>query len=46
MIFDSAQTIVGGALSNKIRITVMGDGVIDKDKGAFRLPSESLIPAS
>ncbi len=33
MIFDSAQTIVVGHLSNKIRITVMGDGVIDKDKG-------------
>ena len=26
MIFDSAQTIVVGHLSNKIRITVMGDG--------------------
>ncbi len=33
MIFDSAQTIVVGHLSNKIRITVMGDGVIDRDKG-------------
>ncbi|MGL5434558.1 MAG: ATPase, T2SS/T4P/T4SS family [Lachnospiraceae bacterium] len=33
MIFDNAQTIVVGHLSNKIRITVMGDGVIDKDKG-------------
>lgn len=33
MIFDSAQTIVVGHLSNKIRITVAGDGVIDKDKG-------------
>lgn len=33
MIFDSAQPIVVGHLSNKIRITVMGDGVIDKDKG-------------
>ena len=33
MIFDSAQTIVVGHLNNKIRITVMGDGVIDKDKG-------------
>ncbi|MEG0944722.1 MAG: ATPase, T2SS/T4P/T4SS family [Angelakisella sp.] len=33
MIFDSAQTIVVGHLSNKIRITVMGDGVIDKEKG-------------
>lgn len=33
MIFDSAETIVVGHLSNKIRITVMGDGVIDKDKG-------------
>lgn len=33
MIFDHAQTIVVGHLSNKIRITVMGDGVIDKDKG-------------
>ncbi len=33
MIFDSAQTIVVGHLSNKIRITVMGDGVVDRDKG-------------
>ena len=33
MIFDHAQTIVVGHLSNKIRITVMGDGVIDKEKG-------------
>ena len=33
MIFDNAQTIVVGHLSNKIRITVMGDGVIDRDKG-------------
>ena len=33
MIFDNAQTIVVGHLNNKIRITVMGDGVIDKDKG-------------
>lgn len=33
MIFDNAQPIVVGHLSNKIRITVMGDGVIDKDKG-------------
>ena len=33
MVFDSAQTIVVGHLSNKIRITVMGDGVIDQDKG-------------
>ncbi len=33
MVFDSAQTIVVGHLSNKIRITVMGDGVIDRDKG-------------
>lgn len=33
MIFDSAQNIVVGHLSNKIRITAMGDGVIDKDKG-------------
>lgn len=33
MIFDSAQPIVVGHLSNKIRITVMGDGVIDRDKG-------------
>lgn len=33
MIFDSAQTIVVGHLSNKIRITVMGDEVIDRDKG-------------
>lgn len=33
MIFDRAQTIVVGHLNNKIRITVMGDGVIDKDKG-------------
>lgn len=33
IIFDSAQTIVVGHLSNKIRITVMGDGVIDRDKG-------------
>lgn len=33
MIFDSAQTIVVGHLSNKIRITVMGDGVIDREKG-------------
>lgn len=33
MIFDSAQTIVVGHLNNKVRITVMGDGVIDKDKG-------------
>ena len=33
MIFDNAQTIVVGHLNNKIRITVMGDGVIDKEKG-------------
>ncbi|MDY4097149.1 MAG: ATPase, T2SS/T4P/T4SS family [Lachnospiraceae bacterium] len=33
MIFDSAQTIVVGHLNNKIRITVMGDGVIDREKG-------------
>ena len=33
MIFDMAQPIVVGHLSNKIRITVMGGGVIDKDKG-------------
>lgn len=33
MIFDSAQNIVVGHLSNKIRITAMGDGVIDKEKG-------------
>ena len=33
MIFDSAHPIVVGHLSNKIRITVMGDGVIDRDKG-------------
>lgn len=33
MVFDSAQTIVVGHLSNKIRITVMGDGVIDRNKG-------------
>ena len=29
MIFDNAQTIVVGHLNNKIRITVMGDGVSD-----------------
>lgn len=33
MIFDNAQTIVVGHLNNKVRITVMGDGVIDRDKG-------------
>lgn len=33
MIFDGAQPIVVGHLSNKIRITVMGEGVIDRDKG-------------
>lgn len=33
MIFDSAQTIVVGHLNNRIRITVMGDGVIDREKG-------------
>ena len=33
MIFDNAQTIVVGHLNNKIRITVMGDGVIDREKG-------------
>lgn len=33
MVFDNAQTIVVGHLNNKIRITVMGDGVIDRDKG-------------
>lgn len=33
MIFDSAQTVVVGHLNNKIRITVMGDGVIDAEKG-------------
>jgi pilus assembly protein CpaF len=33
MIFDNAQTIVVGHLNNKIRITVMGDGVIDTEKG-------------
>lgn len=33
MIFDNAQNIVVGHLSNKIRITAMGDGVIDQDKG-------------
>ena len=33
MIFDNAQTIVVGHLNNRIRITVMGDGVIDKEKG-------------
>lgn len=33
MIFDNAQTVVVGHLNNKVRITVMGDGVIDRDKG-------------
>ncbi|MFR3166187.1 MAG: hypothetical protein ACLTQG_30590 [Hungatella sp.] len=33
MIFDNAQTIVVGHSNNKVRITVMGDGVIDRDKG-------------
>ncbi len=33
MIFDNAQPVVVGHLSNKIRITVMNDGVIDKGCG-------------
>lgn len=33
MILDQAQPIVLGHLSNKIRITVTGEGVIDKEKG-------------
>lgn len=33
MILDNSQPIVRGHLSNKIRITVFGTGVIDDDKG-------------
>lgn len=33
MIFDNSQPVVRGHLSNKIRITVFGNGVIDHDKG-------------
>lgn len=33
MVFDHAQPIVVGHLSKKIRITVMGEGVVDSDKG-------------
>ncbi|GKX31377.1 type II secretion system protein E [Vallitalea longa] len=33
MILDNSQPIVRGHLSNKIRITVFGNGVIDHDKG-------------
>ncbi|PWL55829.1 MAG: type II secretion system protein E [Clostridium cadaveris] len=33
MILDNSQPIVRGHLSNKIRITVFGTGVIDNDKG-------------
>jgi pilus assembly protein CpaF len=33
MILDNSQPIVRGHLSNKIRITVLGNGVIDDDKG-------------
>lgn len=33
MILDNSQPIVRGHLSNKIRITVFGSGVIDDDKG-------------
>ena len=34
MIFDSAQTIVVGHLNNRIRITVMGDGYMEKGLAA------------
>lgn len=33
MILDNSQPVVRGHLSNKIRITVFGGGVIDHDKG-------------
>lgn len=33
MILDNAQPIIVGHLSNKIRITAIGNGVIDNDKG-------------
>ncbi|MFI3238904.1 MAG: ATPase, T2SS/T4P/T4SS family [Lachnospiraceae bacterium] len=33
MVFDLAEPIVVGHLSKKIRITVMGEGVVDKDRG-------------
>jgi len=33
MILDKSNPLVRGHLSNKIRITVLGDGVIDHDKG-------------
>jgi len=33
MILDNAQPVVVGHLNNRIRITVMGEGIIDKDKG-------------
>lgn len=33
MVFDHAQPIVVGHLSKKIRITVMGEGVVDRDRG-------------
>ncbi|WP_442781219.1 hypothetical protein [Clostridium sp. ZS2-4] len=33
MILDNSQPVVRGHLSNKIRITVFGNGVIDHDKG-------------
>ncbi|SKC79991.1 CpaF/VirB11 family protein [Maledivibacter halophilus] len=33
MILDNSQPVVRGHLSNKIRITVFGNGVIDPDKG-------------
>lgn len=33
MILDNSQPVVRGHLSNKIRITVFGNGVVDQDKG-------------
>ena len=33
MILDNAQPVVVGHLASNIRVTVMGDGVIDSDKG-------------
>ena len=33
MILDMSKPVVVGHLNNKIRITVMGEGIIDRDKG-------------